>query len=163
MEVSRGTISPEFSKNVFSYIIYLPYEMLGSEFTVSGTAFDSKSQSVSKGIIDALAEGVNTTTITCTAEDGTTTQTYTVHVIVMPPFTGAIPLIEGVDTIEPESPNEEVDDTEIIESTEVATPQEEPDGADSFGSGWMFFVGLIVGAVGSMAGWYVYRKHLPSN
>lgn len=52
----------------------------------------------------------------------------------MPPFAGVIPLIEGVDIIEPESPDETVDDTAFVESTEVATPQEETDGADSFGS-----------------------------
>lgn len=32
----------------------------------------------------------------------------------MPPFAGVIPLIEGVDIIEPESPDETVDDTAFI-------------------------------------------------
>ena len=50
-------------------------------------------------------EGDNVMTVTCTAEDGATTQTYTVHVYRMPKYEGIIPTMEIIDpNIPPEPP-----------------------------------------------------------
>lgn len=154
IQVSTGTLSPVFSKDTDTYIIYLPYESIGTEFSATGTAADSKAQGVTEGTIDSLVEGVNTATVVCTAEDGST-KTYTISVIVMPPFDGAIPNIEGVEVSEPE--DTEVD-TEEVESTELIDSAEDSSESSS-GAGWMFFLGILIGAGIGVGGVFVYEKY----
>ena len=87
---STGRLSPAFDPDVSEYVIYLPYEV--ESFSLTGTAQDSKALSVT----DASAElkpGDNPVSVVCTAEDGTTKATYTVHVYRMPAFAGVMPQI----------------------------------------------------------------------
>lgn len=107
--ISGGAISPGFSSEVTDYIVYLPYEYVGKDFSVAGTAADTKALGVTGGTISPLVEGVNTTSVVCKAEDGTE-KSYKITVVVMPQYNGVVPNIEGVDA--------EVDDTEIEPSTE---------------------------------------------
>ena len=107
--ISGGAISPTFSSEVTDYIVYLPYEYVGKDFTVAGTAADAKALGVTGGTISPLVEGVNTTSVVCKAEDGTE-KAYKITVVVMPQYNGVVPNIEGVDV--------EVEDTELEPSTE---------------------------------------------
>lgn len=109
--VSGGVISPAFAADKTDYIVYLPFEYVGKEFSVTGTAADAKASGVTGGTIAALVEGVNKTTVVCKAEDGTE-KTYNITVLVMPEYTGEIPNIDGA--VEPETE----DSTELEPSTE---------------------------------------------
>ena len=113
--ISAGIISPGFTSDKTDYIVYLPYEYVGKEFSVAGTAADAKALGVSGGVIPSLVEGVNETTVICKAEDGTE-MTYKITVVVMPQYNGTVPNIEGVDSV-PEEPETEMEGTEI-EDTE---------------------------------------------
>ena len=113
--VSGGVISPAFSSDKTDYIVYLPYEYVGKEFSVAGSATDNKASGVTGGTIAALVEGVNQTTVVCKAEDGTE-KTYKITVVVMPEYNGAVPNIEGVDA--PTVEDTEMDSTELEPSTE---------------------------------------------
>lgn len=112
--ISSGAISPTFSSEVTDYIVYLPYEYVGTDFSVTGTAADTKASGVTGGTISPLVEGVNTTTVVCKAEDGTE-KTYKITVVVMPQYNGVVPNIEGVDAPVADT---EVEDTELEPSTE---------------------------------------------
>lgn len=123
LSVSQGAISPQFAGTVTDYVVYLPYESLGTAFSATGSAADGKAQGVTAGEVAQLAEGVNKVVVTCKAEDGTE-KAYTVYVVVMPQFAGTLPTITGVDV--DVEPDEEVESTEL--STEITdTPTEEPD------------------------------------
>lgn len=111
--ISSGVISPIFSSEVADYIVYLPYEYVGQDFSVAGTAADAKALGVTGGTISPLVEGVNTTSVICKAEDGTE-KTYKITVVVMPQYNGAVPNIEGVDVVL----ETDVEDTELEPSTE---------------------------------------------
>ncbi len=111
--ISSGAISPGFSSEVTDYIVYLPYEYVGQEFSVAGTAADAKALGVTGGTISPLVEGVNTTSVICKAEDGTE-KTYKITVVVMPQYNGSVPKIEGVDApeVEPEPDTEDIGTTQ---------------------------------------------------
>ena len=111
MTISAGAISPVFSSTVDDYIVYLPYEYVGKDFSVAGTAADAKALGVTGGTISPLVEGVNKTTVVCKAEDGTE-KIYKVTVVVMPQYNGAVPNIEGVDAPAPEVDTEDEVNTE---------------------------------------------------
>lgn len=117
LTVSSGTISPGFAGDKTDYIVYVPYEYVGKEFSATGSAADGKASGVTGGTISALVEGVNETTVVCKAEDGTE-KTYKVTVVVMPEYNGAVPNIEGVEVIEPDTELESTEDTELEPSTE---------------------------------------------
>lgn len=113
--MNSGVLSPGFSEDKTDYIVYLPYEYVGKEFSVTGSAADSKASGVTGGTIAALVEGVNTTSVVCKAEDGTE-KTYKITVVVMPEYNGAVPNIEGVDA--PDEEDTEMESTELEPSTE---------------------------------------------
>lgn len=117
--VSNGVISPGFAGDKTDYIVYLPYEYMGKEFSATGSAADGKALGVTGGKIDVLVEGVNETTVVCKAEDGTE-KSYKLTVVVMPEYNGVVPNIEGVEVIEPEDTEMESteDTTELEPSTE---------------------------------------------
>ncbi|MBE5887361.1 MAG: hypothetical protein E7283_00835 [Lachnospiraceae bacterium] len=140
MKVSLGMLSPHFSADVTDYIVYLPFECVGSSFTASGTEADSKAQGVVDGTIDKLVEGKNQTVVVCKAEDGSE-KTYAITVYVMPKYDGTIPNIGGSgevvdpgtnpgnteDPVDP-SESEEPSDTSSEEESEKPseTPSEKP-------------------------------------
>ena len=97
-----GTLSPAFSGAVTEYVAYVPYETRSA--TLSGVAKDEKALKVTEATMQLSQEGDNVMTVTCTAEDGTTSKTYTVHVYRMPKYEGIIPTMEIVDPNTPPEP-----------------------------------------------------------
>ncbi len=92
LSVSAGTLSPAFSADVTDYVVYVPYET--DHIDLSGVAQDGKARSVAGSSAD-LEPGDNELTVVCTAEDGATQATYTVHVYRMPEYQGTLPEITG--------------------------------------------------------------------
>ena len=98
-----GTLSPAFSGAVTEYVAYVPYETKSA--TLTGVAKDEKALRVTEASAQLTQEGDTVMTVTCTAEDGTTQKTYTVHVYRMPKYEGIIPTMEIIDpNIPPEPP-----------------------------------------------------------
>ena len=97
-----GTLSPTFSGAVTDYVAYVPYETKTA--TLTGVAKDEKALRVTEATAQLTQEGDTVMTVTCKAEDGTTTKTYTVHVYRMPKYEGIIPTMEIID---PNAPPEE--------------------------------------------------------
>ena len=97
-----GTLSPAFSGAVTEYVAYVPYETRSA--TLSGVAKDEKALKVTEATMQLSQEGDNVMTVTCTAEDGTTSKTYTVHVYRMPKYEGIIPTMTIVDPNTPPEP-----------------------------------------------------------
>ena len=81
---------------------YVPYETRSA--TLSGVAKDEKALKVTEATMQLSQEGDNVMTVTCTAEDGTTSKTYTVHVYRMPKYEGIIPTMTIVDPNTPPEP-----------------------------------------------------------
>ena len=105
LTASYGEISPAFTSDVTDYVLYVPHET--EHITLTGTARDGKAVQVT-GADAALDEGENVLTVTCTAEDGVTVMTYTVHVWRMPAYAGTLPqIIVPTDAIEPDQPAQE--------------------------------------------------------
>ena len=103
LQVSAGTLSPAFAPEICEYVLYLPNETTRLELT--GVARDSKAQGVQQIGSSDLPEGTTTLTMRCTAEDGTTTQDYQIHVVRMPAFTGTLPeILVPEETVEPTAP-----------------------------------------------------------
>lgn len=92
LELEGATLSPAFNPKVTEYIAYVSHET--KEVKLSGVANDEKALKVAGSEKNLTTDGVTDLTVICTAEDGTTTQTYTVHVYRMPAYTGGIPRIE---------------------------------------------------------------------
>ena len=97
-----GSLSPKFSGAVTEYVAYVPYETASA--TLSGVARDEKALNVTESTMRLTKEGDNVMTVTCTAEDGTTAKTYTVHVYRMPKYEGIIPTMEIIDPDTPPEP-----------------------------------------------------------
>ena len=97
-----GSLSPKFSGAVTEYVAYVPYETASA--TLSGVARDEKALKVTESTMRLTKEGDNVMTVTCTAEDGTTAKTYTVHVYRMPKYEGIIPTMEIIDPNTPPEP-----------------------------------------------------------
>ena len=114
LKVSSGRLSPAFSPDVTDYVVYVPFEV--TEFTVSGEAHDSKAMGVTEHTA-TLTEGSNELSVVCTAEDGTTTKTYTVHVYRMPLYKGVLPEIIAPDAPAVVVPDEEPEKTFAIPVT----------------------------------------------
>jgi len=91
---STGRLSPAFRPDVMDYVIYLPFE--ADSISLSGVAQDGKALSVTDASAQ-LEPGDNQLTVVCTAEDGKTTETYTVHVYRMPAYAGVLPEIISPD------------------------------------------------------------------
>lgn len=156
LSVSQGMLSPQFSADVTDYVIYLPYESVGTAFSATGSATDGKAQGVTAGEVAQLAEGLNKLAVICKAEDGTE-KAYTIYAVVMPKFVGTLPTITGVDVnVEPE---EEVESTEP--STEIVdTPTEEPDEKNDGSVVTIILVVVIILFVALLgaAGYIIYKN-----
>ena len=111
LELEGATLSPAFNPKVTEYIAYVSHET--GEVKVSGVANDEKAMKVAGSEKSLMTDGVTDLTVVCTAEDGTTTQTYTIHVYRMPAYTGGIPRIEYI--------NQEEDVPESENNTDAAT------------------------------------------
>ena len=88
--LSTGTLSPIFDPDVFSYIVYLPFET--SRLTVSASAFNAENATIT-GMGDyTLLPGSNPIDIVVTPTSGSPA-TYKIIVYVMPAFSGTAPSI----------------------------------------------------------------------
>lgn len=87
LTLSQGTLSPGFNENTIAYNVQVPYNITtmtltptvadsNSTITINNSAINSGSPSQAV----ALTTGNNTITVVVTAQDGTTTKTYTVSV-----------------------------------------------------------------------------------
>ena len=87
--LSTGTLSPVFSPDIYSYIVFLPNDT--KELTVAATpnsefALDIPTQTVN------LIQGNNIITVTCIAENSSQAN-YQINAYVMPEFSGNTPTI----------------------------------------------------------------------
>lgn len=98
LTVSTGRLSPRFSPDVTSYVVYVPYEV--TKIALTGAAKDSKAIGVTNASSKKLAEGDNLLQVSCTAEDGTV-RNYEVHVWRMPQYAGILPEIISPDAAKP--------------------------------------------------------------
>ncbi|MDL2242244.1 cadherin-like beta sandwich domain-containing protein, partial [Bacteroidales bacterium OttesenSCG-928-K03] len=80
LTVSEGTLTPEFDPATLSYTVSVAYET--TEITINATANHANATVVGDGLKDNLVQGNNPFQIIVTAEDGTTTKTYSVTVVV---------------------------------------------------------------------------------
>jgi outer membrane protein assembly factor BamB len=86
LEISEGTLTPEFDANTFSYTVNVSYDV--ETINVTGTATDSKAGLTGNVTGKSLNVGENTVTVIVTAEDNLHTNNYTVTVIRQPDVTG---------------------------------------------------------------------------
>lgn len=85
IELSEGTLSPEFNVKNKEYVVYLPFEV--KNITIKGTAANELAKGV-EGVENAeLKVGVNELVLKVTAEDDSVTE-YTIYVVRMDEFGG---------------------------------------------------------------------------
>ena len=78
LTVSEGILTPGFNRDTFNYTVDVSYSV--ASISISATATDPNATVTGTGV-QQLATGANHFTITVTAEDGVTTETYTITVI----------------------------------------------------------------------------------
>ena len=104
LKLDAAPLSPTFSGAVTDYVAYVPFETKSA--TLTGIAKDEKALQVTEDTRQLINEGETVMSVTCTAEDGVTKKTYTVHVYRMPKYEGIIPTMEIIDpNAEPEIPS----------------------------------------------------------
>lgn len=104
LKLDAAPLSPAFSGAVTDYVAYVPFETKSA--TLTGIAKDEKALQVTEDTRQLINEGETVMSVTCTAEDGVTKMTYTVHVYRMPKYEGIIPTMEIIDPdAEPEVPS----------------------------------------------------------
>ena len=104
LKLDAAPLSPAFSGAVTDYVAYVPFETKSA--TLTGVAKDEKALQVTEDTRQLINEGETVMSVTCTAEDGVTKKTYTVHVYRMPKYEGIIPTMEIIDpNAEPEVPS----------------------------------------------------------
>ena len=90
--LSVGDLTPAFAPDVTDYAAYVPFET--KALTVSATAASEKAGGIAgTGEVTLSEEDETVLTVACTAEDGVTRQSYTVHVVRMPAYEGMLPTI----------------------------------------------------------------------
>jgi len=79
LTINNGTLSPIFTSGTFSYSVDVPYTV--NSIIVTGITSDNNATlSTNSGVAQSLNVGLNTITITVTAQDGVTTKSYIVTV-----------------------------------------------------------------------------------
>ena len=109
LKLDIGTISPAFDSKRTEYVAYVPFE--AKEATLSGVPSDSKAVTSGEKTVKLTQEGANDVSVVCTAEDGKTIQTYTVHVFRMPLYEDILPTVQVLEAEEVMLPEENVEDT----------------------------------------------------
>ena len=136
--VNGFLLSPVFSADNTSYMIWLPYET--DSVSVSGTAADSKAEVAVEGGTGLIAGADNEIKVICTAEDGTQ-KVYTVIAKRAAAHDGST---EPTDPpTEPTEPSTEPDDEPTVP---VPTEPQMPSGSENNG-GIPWWTLLIVGVV----------------
>lgn len=98
LTLDAGALSPVFDPNITDYVVYVPFETK----TVTATAAGGSKSTVAGTEPLTLTGEDDVITVTCTAEDGVSRKTYTVHVVRMPEYDGVLPSITAG---EPEEAN----------------------------------------------------------
>ena len=168
---STGQLSPAFSKNVKDYIVYLPYETVGTKYVAKGTMSDSKAVGATEGSV-VLVEGKNEVKVVGKAEYGSTSE-YKITIVVLPKYDGKVPNIEGSKepetepttepttepVIEPESESEELttekDTVGNVSSDQGYSSYDNDDEGVSIGI--VVLVAIIALILGFAAGYSVYK------
>ena len=136
--VNGFLLSPVFSADNTSYVIWLPYET--DSVSVSGTAADSKAEVAVEGGTGLIAGADNEIKVICTAEDGTQ-KVYTVIAKRAAAHDGST---EPTDPpMEPTEPSTEPDDEPTVPAP---TEPQMPSGSENNG-GIPWWTLLIVGVV----------------
>lgn len=128
IELSQGTLSPEFSSGITDYIVYLPFE--ATSITATGTLKDSKASGITNGALESMVEGENKMTVIGKAEDGSE-KVYTITVIKMPKYEGTAPQIGEKETTvfqEETTTQEQEKTTEEKNTTADETHKKESEG-----------------------------------
>ena len=121
IKVDGFLLSPAFSTEVTSYVVWLPYET--ESITLSGSAADKNASIEVVGGTNLEAGKDNVVKVICTAEDGTTKE-YTV-IAKRAAAHGSDPVIpDPSDPTEPSEPSEPSQPTEPSEPTEPSQPTE---------------------------------------
>lgn len=120
LTLDAAQLSPAFNPTVTEYIAYVPFET--REVTLSGVAKDEKALGVTEKTVKLTEEGATPVAITCTAEDGTTCETYTVQVFRMPAYEGVLPTV----TVEPACTCGAAEDATPSEHAKTCPRYEEP-------------------------------------
>ena len=102
LHLDTATLSPAFKPDCTDYVAYVPFET--KEATLSGVARDEKAVTSGEKKVTLTKEGASDVSVVCTAEDGKTTKTYTVHVFRMPAYTGILPTVEIRESTETDVP-----------------------------------------------------------
>ncbi len=179
MTAEGATLSPAFDPAITEYVAYVPFEQ--RELTFRGVPTDEKAVGVAEKKVeldkaknipayDAVpdeetgeylpvttyaAEEI-TTKLVCTAEDGTTQQAYTIHIIRMPAYTGGVPQIHMTnesDLKEPEEIPEEERPYEIPKMLELPAVGEVATKTAVIAGGaivvvLMLLIGFLLGRIG---------------
>lgn len=154
---SHGKLSPAFSSKITNYVVYVPYET--KSIRLSGTSRDALAQEVRGSSKKELSVGDNVLRVKCTAEDGKTTKTYTVHVWRMPLYAGELPEI-----IPPVTEQVQADAGAAEASTAAAFTLTLPSSVSFFGHGQIplaWVIGLVVVLVLAAVAvlfWFVGRR-----
>ncbi len=136
IKIDGYVLSPVFDPAVTEYVVWLPYET--ESIKVTGTAADGKATGVEVVGGDALVAGEdNIITITCTAEDGTTTKAYT--------LVAKRAAAHGAETPEPEVP--------VVSDVPTDT-----DNAGGLAWWWLIIVGVVALAAGGAIGFILAKK-----
>lgn len=97
LTIEGASLSPQFSSTVTDYIAYVPYET--TSITLAAETADEKAKGVNGvGAVKLSAtEAETVVTVSGVAEDGKSTETYTIHILRMPAYTGIVPTVEVID------------------------------------------------------------------
>ena len=153
-------LSPVFSADNTSYVIWLPYET--ESVTVSGTAADSKASVRAEGGTGLKAGQDNEIKVICTAENGTE-KVYTVIAKRAAAHDGSVePTEPSTEPTEPATEPSQPETQPTEPSTAPTEPQEPAEREKTGGIPWwaLLIVGVLCLAGGAAAGIFVDKKFL---
>ena len=153
-------LSPVFSADNTSYVIWLPYET--ESVTVSGTAADSKASVRVEGGTGLKAGQDNEIKVICTAENGTE-KVYTVIAKRAAAHDGSVePTEPSTEPTEPATEPSQPETQPTEPSTAPTEPQEPAEREKTGGIPWwaLLIVGVLCLAGGAATGIFVDKKSL---
>lgn len=155
LTVENFYLSPLFTPDNTSYVIWLPYET--EAVNVTGTANDSKASVRTEGGEDLIAGADNTIKVICTAEDGTE-KIYTVIA-----KRAAAHDAEPTEPTEPETTAPETTESETTEPTQTQPTPTQPETTEgiSLTTGKLVILGVLILLAGIALGFIIGRIFRP--
>lgn len=155
LTVENFYLSPLFTPDNTSYVIWLPYET--EAVNVTGTANDSKASVRTEGGEDLIAGADNTIKVICTAEDGTE-KIYTVIA-----KRAAAHDAEPTEPTEPETTAPETTEPETTEPTQTQPTPTQPETTEgiSLTTGKLVILGVLILLAGIALGFIIGRIFRP--